>query len=68
MGACIIYTTSGQIVRRVSVNADTLDKVAEALGISKEEREQFVGGTDSIHIYRGDRPAPATPQQGSKQP
>jgi hypothetical protein len=70
MGACVIQTTGGQIVRRVSINADTLDKVADALGIPPAEREQFIAGTEAIHIYRGDRAAPSVPppQQGGNQP
>jgi len=64
MGAAIIYTKNGQIVRRVSVNADVLDKVAEALGIAPEDRAKFIGDTDSIHVHRGDKPPSGTPQQG----
>ncbi|HUN44231.1 MAG TPA: hypothetical protein VMU81_28400 [Acetobacteraceae bacterium] len=60
MGAAIIYTKNGQIVRRVSVSADTLDKVAELLGIPKEERDTFISDTDAIHVHRGDKPTSGT--------
>jgi|HubBroStandDraft_1064217.scaffolds.fasta_scaffold822083_2 hypothetical protein len=63
MGGCVVRTNKGDFVRRISVNARTLEKVAEALGISQEDRDQFVSsGLQSIHIYSGPKPAPSTPQ------
>ncbi len=59
MGGMVIKTGSRQIVHKMPVDAGTLDKVAEALGFSKAQRDLFISDTESIHIYRGNRPTPA---------
>jgi hypothetical protein len=56
MGGCVITTGDRHIVRQITVDQATLDRVAEALGIPLNERQQFISGTDSILIYRGRRP------------
>jgi hypothetical protein len=56
MGGCVITMGDRHIVRQITVDQATLDRVAEALGIPLNERQQFISGTDSILIYRGRRP------------
>jgi hypothetical protein len=56
-----VTTGSRHIVRQVTVDEQTLDRVAEALGIPLAERQQFISDTESIHIYRGTREAPGAP-------
>jgi hypothetical protein len=64
MGGCVITTGDRHIVRQITVDQATLDRVAEALGIPPNERQQFIAGTDSILIYRGRRPG-AQPASGT---
>ena len=56
MGGCLIKTGNRQIVHKMLINEGVLDKVAEALGFLPAERREFIAGTESIHVYRGDRP------------
>ena len=56
MGGCLIKTGNRQIVHKMLINEGVLDKVAEALGFLPAERREFIAGTESIHLYRGDRP------------
>lgn len=66
MGGFVITTCDRHIVGKVTVDEATLDKVAEALGIPLNERQQFISGTNSITIYRGRRPS--TPTASSTPP
>jgi hypothetical protein len=56
-----VQTGSRHIVRQMTVDEQTLDRVAEALGIPPAERQQFISETESIHIYRSTRPTPGAP-------
>ena len=52
-GGYVVTTTNRSLVRDVVVDEQTLDKIAELLGIPKAERDQLIPDTRSIYIYRG---------------
>jgi hypothetical protein len=52
-GGFAVVTTEGTLVRKTSVDDQTLNKIADILGISKAERDQLIPVTRSITIYRG---------------
>jgi hypothetical protein len=68
MGGFVITTCDRHIVGKMTIDEATLDKVAEALGIPLNERQQFISGTDSITIYRGRRPSTPPAQSGGGRP
>jgi hypothetical protein len=59
MGGIVVTIGNRHIVFKIKVTKEKLDKVAEALGIPKKERSEFIEEAGSILIYRGD--APDTP-------
>jgi len=61
MAGCIIITGDSHIVRQITVDEATLDRVAEALGIPQADRSQFISNTEAIHIYRNTRATPGAP-------
>ena len=66
-GSSVVTTGTGQNqIRRVRLDRDTLRRVAEALGIPDNERDQFISDVESIHIFRRVRPAnlDAKPRSG----
>jgi hypothetical protein len=61
-GSSVVTTGTGQNqIRRVRLDRDTLRRVAEALGIPDNERDQFISDVESIHIFRRVRPPSGTP-------
>jgi len=52
-GGYVVTTTDRTLVRKVVVDEQTLDKIAELLGIPKAERDRLISDTRSIYIYRG---------------
>jgi len=58
-GSSVVTTGNQQVkIRQVKVTEETLREVARALGIPDHERDQFIDGVESIHIFRGNRPGP----------
>jgi hypothetical protein len=63
MGGYVVKTSNRQIVRRLSVNRQTLEAVARALGITDQAElneivNEIQSGGESIYIYAGTRPTP----------
>jgi hypothetical protein len=56
-GSSVVTTgTQQNEIRRVKLDDTTLRRVADALGIPDNERDQFVRDVESIHIFRRVRP------------
>jgi hypothetical protein len=68
MGCAVITTHNGHHTHKVKIDEGVLDRVAEALGIPAAERQQFISGTESIHIYRGAWPTPGAPPSATRGP
>ena len=61
MGCAVIRTGNRHITHKIVIDEQTLDRVAEALGIPPHERQQFISDTQAIYIYRGAFPSPGAP-------
>jgi hypothetical protein len=57
-GGYIVTTAEGSAAYQLSVDEETLRKIAEALGISETVREH-ISKAKSIYIYRGSKPPPS---------
>jgi hypothetical protein len=52
-GGYVITTSRESHYHIANVDEQTLQKVAELLGISKAERDRLISDTRSIYIFRG---------------
>jgi hypothetical protein len=52
-GGYVVTASNRTLVHKVKVDDKTLKKIANALGISKADRDQLIASTRAIHIYRG---------------